>query len=539
LAKKILHGEDSRQAILRGVNVLADTVKVTLGPKGRNVVIEKPIGPPTITKDGVTVAKEIFIEDPLENMGAQLVKQVASKTADMAGDGTTTATLLAQVIYSQGLQYLQKGANPVAIKRGIDAAVSLVVNHLQLIATQVKGGDIAAVGTISANGDEEIGAIIAQAMDRVGLEGVVALAESRDHDNHLEVVDGMEFDRGYISPWFITDAERNTCVLEGPAILVTDRKIGQVATLAPLFNTCAQAGISVLVIAEDVEGEALAFQVINRQEGKLKVCSVRAPGFGDLRRENLLDIAALTGAFCFTEDSGRKLNTVAIGDLGSAERIIVSRTSTTIVNGKGKPEAIEDRANTIRELLNSTEEDFEKDQLKQRLAKLVGGVAVIKVGAASETEMTEKKARVEDAIHATRAAAEEGIVPGGGVALLRCRDVVEDLARSMNGDERIGVSIILTALSEPLLTICRNAGIDNPESVVDRVLAVPVPIAYGYNAADGDYMDLMAAKVIDPVKVTRLAIQNAASVASVMLTTEALVSEIRTPTPQQLRGGEQ
>ncbi len=539
MAKKLLHGEEARAAIMRGVDALANTVKATLGPKGRNVVIEKPHGPPSITKDGVTVAKEIFLEDPLENMGAQLVKQVASKTADVAGDGTTTATLLAQVIYRDGMKLLTEGGNPVAIKRGIDKAVDVVFDVQNQIATPVSKDDIAAVGTISANGEREIGELIAKAMDRVGLEGVVALEESRDHDDHLDVVDGMQFDRGYISPWFMTDAETNECVLKSPAVLVTDRKIGQLQTLQTLLGVCHNQNIPILIIAEDVEGVALAFQVENKQQGLLHICSVRAPSFGDNRREILQDIAILTGAYLFTEDSGRKLTSVKLDDLGAADRVIVSRLSTTIVGGKGKEEEIKSRTDSLRELLKSSEDDYECDQLKHRLAKLVGGIAVIKVGAATETEMMEKKARVEDAIHATRAAAEEGIVPGGGIALLSCMDALENLLVNelVDEDEINGAALIVEAIKAPLLTICENAGIDGM-AIHNELRSGEKARSnrnWGYNAASGVYEDLVKAGVIDPVKVTRLALQNAASVAAMMLTTEAMVSEIRVAT-QPLQG---
>lgn len=560
MAKKILLGEEARQSILRGVDTLANVVKATLGPKGRNVVIERPGNlPPAITKDGVTVAKEVFLEDPLENMGAQLVKQVASKTADVAGDGTTTATLLAQIIYREGVLLLSKGANPMALKRGIDTAVAVVSKRLTDIAIPVKEDGIAAVGTISANGDASIGAIIAEAMKKVGLDGVVALEESRDHETHLVVVDGMQFDRGYISPWFITNHDRNEAVLTGCAILVTDRKIGQMETLFGLLNKCFADSIPLLVIAEEVEGVALALLADNMRDGKLKVCAVRTPSYGDDRRERLLDIATLTGAFCFTEDSGRKLTSVTLDDLGSANRVVVSRNSTVIIGGGGKREQMDARIESIRELIASSEDDYEKEQLKQRLAKLVGGVASIQVGAATETEMLEKKARVEDAIHATRAAAEDGIVPGGGVALLRCAPMVDALAHTFSGDERAGVMIIRRALEEPLLTICANAAVDGRQ-VLDTIQGKPMTwwwqrllwrvlvyfhgeeryepqsVNYGYNALTGEYEDLIKAKVIDPAKVTRLALQNAASVASMMLTTEAMVSEIRVaPTPLQGR----
>lgn len=550
MAKKLLHGDEARAAILRGVNALANTVKGTLGPRGRNVVIERPMGPPAITKDGVTVAKEIHLEDPLENMGAQLLKEAASKTADVAGDGTTTATLLAQIIFTEGLKALSQGANPVALKKGIDDAVAAVGRKLKSIATPVEQEGIAAVGTISANGDAEIGRIISEAMAAVGLEGVVALEESKDYITRLKVVDGMQFDKGYISPWFITDFTRNEAVLEKCAILVTDRKIGIMNTLIELFKAAVPEGIPILIIADDVDGEALSFQCENKKGGTIKVCSVRAPSFGDDRHARLQDIAILTGAVYFSEESGRKLDTVKLSDLGACDRAVISRSSTTIVGGKGDEAQLKARVESIRQLIDSTQDDYEKEMAKQRLAKLTGGVAAIQVGAATEPEMVEKKARVEDAIHATRAAAEEGIVPGGGVALLRCAGVVRAIANQLTGDEHIGALIVLRALSEPLRVICQNAAVDEFDvlntialghrmSFSDKVYAFfgfPNPpksalhVNYGYNALTGVYEDLVLAHVIDPVKVTRLALQNAASVATTMLTTQALISELRVPT---------
>lgn len=559
MAKRILHGEEARQTILRGVNQLSDAVKATLGPRGRNVLVERPVGPPYLTKDGVTVAKEIFLEDPLENMGAQLVRQVASKTADVAGDGTTTATLLAQVIYSEGVKCLTAGANPMALKRGIDKAVDCVSRRLATISIPVSGDGIAAVGTISANGDASIGAIIAEAMKLVGVDGVLSLEESNDADTHLKVVDGMQFDRGYVSPYFMTNPDRNECLLSKCAILVTSRKIGLMTTLLNLLTLCSKEDISLLVIADDIEGDALAFQVINKQEGKLRICSVRAPSFGDERVHRLEDIAVLTGAYCFTNESGRKLDSVTLQDLGAADRVIVSRTSTTIVGGSGDRIKIDARIASIRELLASSQDDSEKDRLKHRLAKLTGGVASIQVGAPTETEMQEKKARVEDAIHATRAAAEDGIVPGGGVALLRCVPDVEKLSFWVTGDERLGVLIIRRALEEPLRTICANAAVDADEVIAKiagkltwwewilskiyanfdeetETASAPHSVNFGYNALTGVYQDLVEAKVIDPTKVTRLALQNAASVASMMLTTECMVSEIRVAPQGPLQG---
>ncbi len=516
--------------MLLGVNKIADAVKVTLGPKGRNVVLERPVGPPVITKDGVTVAKEIFLEDVNENMGAQLVKEVASKTADVAGDGTTTATLLAQAIFSRGVNALTEGRNPVALKRGIDAAVSAVVANLKAIAIPVERSreSIAQVGTISANGDVVIGGIIADAMEQVGVNGLVSLGESHDALTHMDVVDGMQFDRGYITPWFMNNAQKNICEFNDVAILITERKIGRIATLQKLLAECLNKQIRLLVIADDVEGEAIAFQVENVRQVGLQVCSVRAPAYGQARRHVLEDIAALTGGYCFTEDSGRTLDTVSIADLGASARITVSASATTIVGGKGNPGVIQARIDSLKEQIASSQDDAEKDGLKTRLAKMAGGVAMIRVGAPSETEMLEKKARVEDAIHATRAAVEEGVVPGGGTALIRCTKavvaVVEGYSEPNQYDEFAGARIIWEILSEPLITICSNAGVDGGE----KVLMVEGSIDnWGYNAESDKLEDLVAVGIIDPVKVTRLALQNAASVASTMLTTETMVSEIR------------
>lgn len=558
MAKKILHGDESRQTILRGVNVLANAVKATLGPKGRNVVIERPLGPPLITKDGVTVAKEISLLDPLENMGAALVIQVASKTADDAGDGTTTATLLAQCIFTEGLECLADGANPMALKRGIDQAVSVVAHRLNAISLPVSGDMIAHVGTISTNGDKEIGAIIAEAMQRVGTDGVVALERSNDHETHLKVVTGMEFKNGYISPWFITDRTRNEVVLENCAILVTDRKVGVMATLQNILGLCHANEIPLLIIADDVEGDALALQCQNAD--RMKICSVKAPSFGEDRHHVLEDIAILTNAVFFSGESGRKLDTVALADLGAAKRVVVTRTSTTIVGGKGKDEAIQERIASLKENISSTHDDYVKELFKQRLAKMAGGVASVEVGAPTDTEMKEKMARVEDAIHATRAAAQEGIVPGGGMALLRCIPVVDHLAATLSGDERLGALIIRRALEEPLRTICANAAEDG-DAVLryllgdnrewwkrvfsgERCLADDLTYSdtgqnleqWGYDALNDSFCNMVKSGIIDPTKVTRLALQNAASVASVMLTTEALISEIR-EMPKAVVGG--
>jgi chaperonin GroEL len=533
MAKQILHGEESRQSILRGVNVLADAVKVTLGPKGRNVVIEKKFGSPLITKDGVTVAKEIELKDPLENMGAQMVREVASKTSDVAGDGTTTATVLAQAIYREGVKTVAAGANPMALKRGIEKAVTAVcgtVNNdgernpgaIDKYSQKVSGEMIAQVGTISANNDETIGKIIAEAMKKVGKDGVITVEESKTMETQLEVVEGMQFDRGYLSPYFVTDAERMEAVLENPYILIHEKKISSMKDLLPLLENIAKSGRPLVIIAEDVEGEALATLVVNKLRGTLNVAAVKAPGFGDRRKAMLQDIAILTGGKAITEDLGIKLENVQIGDLGQAKKVTIDKDNTTIVEGKGKAGDIEGRVKEIRSQVEKTTSDYDREKLQERLAKLVGGVAVIKVGAATETEMKEKKARVEDAMHATRAAVEEGIVPGGGVALVRCNDAIEAL--KLEGDEKIGANIVRRALEEPLRQIVGNAG-EEGAIVVGRIRDSK-DSAFGYNAQTGVFEDLVKAGVIDPTKVTRTALQNAGSIASLMLTTEALVSEI-------------
>jgi chaperonin GroEL len=533
MAKQILHGEESRQSILRGVNVLADAVKVTLGPKGRNVVIEKKFGSPLITKDGVTVAKEIELKDPLENMGAQMVREVASKTSDVAGDGTTTATVLAQSIYREGVKTVAAGANPMALKRGIEKAVTAVCGTVNAegernpgaidkFSQKVSGEMIAQVGTISANNDETIGKIIAEAMKKVGKDGVITVEESKTMETQLEVVEGMQFDRGYLSPYFVTDPERMEAVLENPYILIHEKKISSMKDLLPLLENIAKSGRPLVIIAEDVEGEALATLVVNKLRGTLNVAAVKAPGFGDRRKAMLQDIAILTGGKAITEDLGIKLENVQMGDLGQAKKVTIDKDNTTIVEGKGKPGDIEGRVKEIRSQIDKTTSDYDREKLQERLAKLVGGVAVIKVGAATETEMKEKKARVEDAMHATRAAVEEGIVPGGGVALLRAADAIESL--KLEGDEKIGANIVRRALEEPLRQIVGNAG-EEGAIVVGRIRDHK-DSSYGYNAQTGQFEDLVKAGVIDPTKVARTALQNAGSIASLMLTTEALVSEI-------------
>jgi chaperonin GroEL len=547
MAKQILHGEDSRQAILRGVNTLADAVKVTLGPKGRNVVIEKKFGSPTITKDGVTVAKEIDLADALENVGAQLVKEVASKTSDIAGDGTTTATVLAQSIYREGVKTVAAGANPTALKRGIDKAVATVIGTrdkdgkwidggaLGKISKPVNEGSVAQVGTISANGDQEIGAIIAEAVKVVGKDGVITIEESKTMHTGLETVDGMQFDRGYLSPYFVTDTERLEAIQEDPYILIYEKKISAMKDLLPVLELVARSGKPLLIIAEDIEGEALATLVVNKLRGTLNVAAVKAPGFGDRRKAILGDIAILTGGKAITEDLGIKLEGVKLEDLGTAKRVTIDKDNTTIVDGGGKASEIEGRVKEIRVQIEKTTSDYDREKLQERLAKLVGGVAIIKVGAATETELKEKKARVEDALHATRAAVEEGIVPGGGVALVRAVPAVEELIKKLEGDEKTGAKIIRRALEEPLRQIIANAG-EEGAVVVAKVLESKDQ-HYGYNAATDTFEDLVKAGVIDPTKVTRTALQNAASIAGLLLTTEALISEIPEPKAAAPAGG--
>jgi chaperonin GroEL len=531
MAKQVIHGEESRAAILRGVNQLADAVKVTLGPKGRNVVIDKKFGSPTITKDGVTVAKEIELKDSLENMGAQMVREVASKTSDVAGDGTTTATVLAQAIFKEGVRTVAAGANPMALKRGIDKAVIAVVAEVKRLAKPVSGDAIAQVGTVSANGEKQIGEIIAEAMDKVGKDGVITVEESKTMDTTLEVVDGMQFDRGYLSPYFVTDPERMEAILDEPYILINEKKISNMRDLLPILEQVAKSGRPLLIIAEDVEGEALATLVVNKLRGTLNVAAVKAPGFGDRRKAMLEDIAVLTGGKVISEDLGIKLESISIEDLGQAKRITIDKDNSTIVDGKGNSEAVEGRVKTIRAQVEETSSDYDREKLQERLAKLVGGVAVIKVGAATETEMKEKKARVEDAMHATRAAVEEGIVPGGGVALVRASKVLDTLKiDSADPDEQIGVSIVRRALEEPLRQISLNAGKEG--AVIVEKIRAESNESFGFNAATEVFEDLVAAGVIDPAKVTRTALQNAASIAGLMLTTEAMISELPDDKPE-------
>src|SRR5512132_150265 len=527
MAKQIVHGEESRQAILRGVNLLADAVKVTLGPKGRNVVIEKKFGSPTITKDGVTVAKEIELKDELENAGAQMVREVASKTSDTAGDGTTTATVLAQAIYREGIKNVTAGANPMELKKGIELAVRAAIDAIDKLAKPVEGKDIAHIGTISANNDEEIGNIIASAMEKVGKDGVITVEEARGLDTVLEVVEGMQFDRGYLSPYFVTDPERMESVLENAKILIYEKKISNMKDLLPILEQIAKQGKPLLIIAEEVEGEALATLVVNKLRGTLQVAAVKAPGFGDRRKAMLEDIAILTGGKLISEDLGIKLENVKWEDLGDAKKVTIDKDNTTIVvddRSKKKQETIQGRVKQIRSQIEETTSDYDREKLQERLAKLVGGVAVIKVGAATETEMKEKKARVEDAMHATKAAVEEGIVPGGGVALLRSIDAVEKVVKELSGDEKIGARILVRALEEPTRQIVANSGAEG--AVVINELKTRGG-NFGYNANTEKVEDMLKAGIIDPTKVTKNALQNAASIAGLMLTTEALVSEIK------------
>jgi chaperonin GroEL len=539
MAKQILQGEDSRQAILRGVNILADTVKATLGPRGRNVVIEKKFGSPTITKDGVTVAKEIELSDSMENVGAQLVREVASKTSDVAGDGTTTATVLAQVIFREGVKTVAAGANPMALKRGIDKAVVVIIGTrdkdgnwteggaLGTLSKPVDEGSVAKVGAISANGDQEIGDIIAGAMQKVGKDGVITVEESKTGHTFPELVEGMQFDRGYISPYFITDPERMEVALEDPYILIYEKKISNMKDLLPLLELVARSGKPLLIIAEEIEGEALATLVVNKLRGTLNVAAVKAPGFGDRRKALLSDIAILTAGKAVTEDLGIKLEGVKLEDLGRAKRITIDKDNTTIIDGAGSSTDIASRVKEIRTQIEKSTSDYDKEKLQERLAKLVGGVAIIKVGAATETELKEKKARVEDALHATRAAVEEGIVPGGGVALVRAIPAVDALIKTLTGDEKIGAQIVRRSLEEPLRQIVANAG-EEGAVVVAKVIA-SVDQHFGYNALTGKFEDLVKAGVIDPTKVTRTALQNAASIAALLLTTEVMVVEMPEP----------
>ena len=545
MAKRITLGEESRAAILRGVNQLADTVKITLGPKGRNVVLDKKYGSPTITKDGVTVAKEIELKDPMENMGAQMVREVASKTSDVAGDGTTTATVLAQAIFREGVKTVAAGANPMALKRGIDKAVERATKEIKKMSKPVTGDMIAQVGTISANGDHAIGNLIAEAMQKVGKDGVITVEESKTMETALEVVEGMQFDRGYLSPYFVTDAERMEAVLENPIILLSEKKISSLRDMLPILEQVAKLNKSILIIAEDVEGEALATLVVNKLRGTITVAAVKAPGFGDRRKAMLEDIAVLTGGKVISEDLGIKLENVMLEDLGSARRVTLDKETTTIIDGAGDPKDLQARVKTLRAQIEDTSSDYDREKLQERLAKLVGGVAIIRVGAATETELKEKKARVEDAMNATRAAVEEGIVPGGGVVLIRAAKTLEKFKLfeandedepASDPDEQIGVSIVRRALEEPLRQIVANAGKEGAV-ILERVRAEKNP-NFGYNAETETFEDLVAAGVIDPAKVTRCALQNAASIAGLMLTTEVLISELQDDDkPRAMPGG--
>jgi chaperonin GroEL len=533
-AKELMFNVEARAKLKKGVDALAEAVKVTLGPKGRNVVIDKKFGSPTVTKDGVTVAKEIELADAIENMGAQMVKEVATKTSDLAGDGTTTATVLAQAIFREGLKNVTAGSNPMELKRGIDKAVEALVAELKALSVPTSGKkDIAQVGTISANNDAEIGKLIAEAMEKVGKEGVITVEEAKGLETTLETVEGMQFDRGYLSPYFVTDPESMEVVLETPYILIHDKKIASMKELLPVLEKVAQSGKPLLIIAEDVEGEALATLVVNKLRGTLKVAAVKAPGFGDRRKEMLRDIAILTEGQTISEEVGFKLENATLNELGQAKRIVIDKDNTTIVDGKGKKDSIQGRISEIRAAIDKSTSDYDKEKLQERLAKLAGGVAVIHVGAATETEMKEKKARVEDALHATRAAVEEGIVPGGGVALIRCQAALDKVKAS--GDEKIGVDIIRRAIEEPIRAIAINAGVEG--SIVLARVKESKDKAFGYNAATDVYEDMVKAGVIDPTKVTRTALQNAASIASLLLTTECVVVERKEEKSAPMGGG--
>ncbi|ADU65488.1 chaperonin GroEL [Desulfurispirillum indicum S5] len=536
MAKQIIFGEKARKTILQGVDALADTVKVTLGPKGRNVVIEKKFGAPLITKDGVTVAKEIELQDPFENMGAQMVKEVSSKTSDIAGDGTTTATILAQAIYREGIKNVIAGANPMELKKGIDAAVDVVVKNLKDISKEINSKkEIAQVGTISANSDETIGEILAEAMEKVGKDGVITIEEAKSMETTLETVEGMQFDRGYLSPYFVTDSEKMVAQLENPFILLYDKKISSMRDLLPVLEQIAKTGKPLLIIAEDIDGEALATLVVNRLRGVLNVCAVKAPGFGDRRKAMLEDIAILTGGEVVSEELGHKLENVTLDTLGQAKSAKVDKENTTIVDGVGKADDIKGRIATIKRQIEETTSEYDKEKLQERLAKLAGGVAVIQVGAATETEMKEKKARVEDALNATRAAVEEGIVPGGGVALLRSVPAVEKVLDGLEGDEKVGARIIVRALEEPIRQICSNAGLEG--SIIINKILEQGNLNYGFDARKEIYVDMIEAGIIDPTKVGRTAIQNAASIAALMLTTEACISDIPEKKEAGMPGG--
>ena len=520
--KEIIYNQEARNKVLNGVNKLANAVKSTLGPKGRNAILDKAFGAPLVTKDGVTVAKEIELKDKFENMGAQMVKEVASKTSDIAGDGTTTATVLAQAIYTEGLKYLAAGMNAMDLKRGIDKATSAIVDDLKKMSKSVEDKkEIEQVGTISANGDTEVGQIIADAMDKVGKEGVITVEEAKGMDTTLELVEGMQFDRGYLSPYFVTDAERMEAQLESPLILIYDKKISNMRDIIPILEQIAKKGKSLLIISEDIEGEALATLVVNKLRGTLKCAAVKAPGFGDRRKAMLEDVAILTGGQVISEDLGRKLESATVADLGKAKKVVIDKDNTTIVEGSGKSKDIQGRISQIKAQIEETTSDYDREKLQERLAKLAGGVAVIKVGAATEPEMKEKKARVEDALHATRAAVEEGFLPGGGVALLRCIDKLDRL--DLPGDQRFGVKIVQKALEEPIRQIAENAGLEGG-IVVEKVKGLKG--SQGFNAATDEYEDMLKAGIIDPTKVTRFALQNAASVSGLLLTTEVMVAEI-------------
>ncbi len=538
MPKQLLLNEEARAALLRGVNIMAHAVKATLGPKGRNVVIAKKFGSPTITKDGVTVAKEIALKDPNKNLGAQMIKEVAAKTSDVAGDGTTTATVLAQAIFREGLKNVTAGANPMGLKRGIEQAVDTVVEELKHMSKATKDKkEIAQVATIAANNDKTIGDLIAEAMEKVGKDGVITVEEAKAMETTLEVVEGMQFDRGYLSPYFVTNAERMEVVLEDALVLIHEKKLSVMKDMLPLLEQVARAGKPLLIIAEDLEGEALATLVVNKLRGTLNCCAVKAPGFGDRRKAMLEDIATVTGGKAITEDLGIKLENLKLDDLGRAKKVVVDKDNTTIIEGAGKAKEIEGRIKQIRVQIEETTSDYDREKLQERLAKLAGGVAVIKVGAATETEMKEKKARVEDALNATRAAVEEGIVPGGGVALLRASEALGSL--KLSGDEATGVSIVRRALEEPIRQIVENAGLEG--SVVVEKVKAAIPITRGFDAETNEYVDMMQAGIIDPTKVERVALQNAASIASLLLTTEALITDIpeaEKADPSMADGGE-
>jgi chaperonin GroEL len=523
-AKELVFNTDARAKLKKGVDALAEAVKVTLGPKGRNVVIDKKFGSPTVTKDGVTVAKEVELSDPIENMGAQMVKEVATKTSDLAGDGTTTATVLAQAIFREGLKNVTAGANPMELQRGIAKAVEIIVEELKSLSVPTAGKkEIAQVGSISANNDKEIGNLIADAMEKVGKDGVITVEEAKGLETTLETVDGMQFDRGYLSPYFVTDPEKMEAVLDDPYILIHDKKISAMKELLPVLEKVAQSGKPLLILAEDVEGEALATLVVNKLRGTLKVAAVKAPGFGDRRKEMLRDIAVLTAGNVISEEIGFKLENATLNDLGRAKRIVVDKDNTTIVDGKGKQDTIQGRIGEIRAAIEKSTSDYDREKLQERLAKLAGGVAVIHVGAATETEMKEKKARVEDALHATRAAVEEGIVPGGGVALLRAQSAL-DKVKGLTADEKIGVDIVRRAIEEPIRMICQNAGVEG--SIIVAKIKESKEKSFGYNAATDTYEDLVKSGVIDPTKVTRTALQNASSIAGLLLTTECMITDL-------------